>query len=141
MREAVARTLSDLGLDPIILAEQANRGRTLIEKLERSSAVGFAVVLLSPDDMGYSVKKGPKSAEPRARQNVILELGYFVGLLGRDCVCTLKRGSDLEFPSDFLNVGYTAFDDAGQWKLELVRELQAAGYEVDANSLIKGAAV
>ena len=141
MKHHVARTLTDLGLDPIILSEQANKGMTLIEKLVHSSGVGFAVVLISPDDLGYAAKKGPNSAKHRPRQNVVLELGYFIGLLGRDFVCTLKRGDDLELPSDFLNVAYTAYDDANQWRLELVRELQAAGYSVDANSLIKRAAV
>lgn len=88
-REAVARFISSIDLEPIILHEQANRGRTVIEKVEANSDVGFAVVLLTPDDVGNAIGKDP---EPRARQNVLLELGYFIGKLGRERVCSLKRG-------------------------------------------------
>src|SRR5690606_627542 len=77
--EAVARFLEKLGLEAIILMEQANQGRTIIEKFEAHGDVGFAVVLLTPDDEGYAKGKPP---QPRARQNVIFELGYFVGRLG-----------------------------------------------------------
>lgn len=96
-REAVARFLERLGFVPIILHEQANRGRTVIEKVEAHSDVSFAVVLLTPDDEGC-VRGG--SLEPRPRQNVLLELGFFIGKLGRDRVCALKRGT-VEIPSDF----------------------------------------
>jgi len=136
MKQSVARTLSALDLTPIILHEQPNRGRTIIEKFERESDVGFAVVLLSPDDQAYSASDPSKTPAPRARQNVVVELGYFVGSLGRERVVALKRGSELEVPSDFSGVVYTPYDDAGHWKFELVRELKAAGYDVDANKLI-----
>jgi predicted nucleotide-binding protein len=86
-REAVARFLEQLGIEPIILHEHANRGRTIIEKFEAHADVGFAIILLTPDDMG--VAQGGKQ-RPRARQNVILELGYFIGRLGRSHVCALK---------------------------------------------------
>ena len=86
--------------------------------------------------MAYVGTADPSSAKPRARQNVVVELGYFVGSLGRDRVMALKRGNDLEVPSDFNGVVYTQYDDAGNWKFELVRELKAAGYDVDANALI-----
>jgi predicted nucleotide-binding protein len=79
----VARFLERVGFEAIILHEQANRGRTIIEKVEMHSDVGFAVVLLTPDDEGG--KRG-NSTRPRARQNVVLELGYFIGRLGRDRV-------------------------------------------------------
>lgn len=84
-RETVARFLGNIGFEPIILHEQASRGRTVIEKGEAHSDVGFAVVLLTPDDMGRSVTE--TDLEPRARQNVLLELGYFIAKLGRDRVC------------------------------------------------------
>jgi hypothetical protein len=96
-REAVARFLERLGFEAIILHERANQGRTVIEKVEAHGDVGFAVVLLTPDDEGCV--KGD-TLVPRARQNVILELGYFIGRLGRKRVCALKRG-DVEIPSDF----------------------------------------
>jgi len=131
-RESVARFLEKLGLEPIILHEQANRGRTVIEKIEGHRDVGFAVVLLTPDDQGC-VKGG--QLEPRARQNVLLELGYFLGYLGRDRVCALKRGQ-VEIPSDFAGVVWTSMNDEG-WKQSLCRELQDAGYEIDWNKVMR----
>lgn len=91
MKQAAARILSTLGLDPIILHEQANQGKTIIEKFEAHAEVGFAVVLLSGDDMAYpaSVERKKAKPRPRARQNVILELGYFLGKLGRNKVFIL----------------------------------------------------
>jgi predicted nucleotide-binding protein len=114
MREAVARFIEQLGFEVVILHEQANRGQTLIEKFEsHGEAAGFAIVLLSADDEGCAVGG---AAAARARQNVVLKLGYFYGKLGRKRVCALKRG-DLELPSDFVGVVYEPFDDAGTWKL------------------------
>lgn len=131
-REAVARFLERTGFEPIVLHEQANQGRTIIEKFEEHSAVGFAVILLTPDDMG-GIAGG--AMQPRARQNVILELGYFIGRLGRDKVCALKSG-DIEFPSDIFGVVWTAFDAGGGWKASLAKELQAAGFEIDWNKVM-----
>lgn len=130
-REMVARFLERIGFDAIILHEQANQGRTVIEKVERYGGVGFAVVLLTPDDEGC-VKGGTPS--PRARQNVILELGYFIGRLGRGRVCALKRGS-LEIPSDYAGVVYESLE--GNWKQALGRELEEAGYELDWNKVMR----
>lgn len=132
-REAVARFLERIGFEAIILHEQANQGRTIIEKIEAHGEVGFAVVLLTPDDVG-GVKEGPQ--RPRARQNVLLELGYFIGRLGRSRVCALKRG-EVEIPSDFGGVVYEPFDAAGVWKAALGRELRAAGFEIDWNKVMK----
>ena len=131
-RETVARFLEKMGFQAIILHEQANQGRTVIEKVEGNSDVGFAVILLTPDDTGC-VKGG--EAEPRARQNVLLELGYFIGRLGRAKVCALKRG-ELEIPSDFAGVVWEKMDDGGGWKLALARELKAAGHDVDLNKVV-----
>jgi len=132
-REMVARFLEALGLEPIILHEQANMGRTIIQKLVDHGDVGFAVVLLTPDDEG---RTSGGQLQPRARQNVILELGYFVGLLGSPRVCALKRG-EVEIPSDFHGVVYEPFDDHGGWKQSLARELDAAGYHVDWNVVMR----
>ena len=131
-RETVARFLEKLGLQAIILHEQANQGRTVIEKVEANSDVGFAVVLLTPDDLGCAKGGQP---EPRARQNVLLELGYFIGRLGRAKVCALKRG-DLEIPSDFAGVVWEKMDNGSGWKLALARELKAAGHDVDLNKAV-----
>lgn len=132
-RETAARFLEKIGFEPIILHEQANRGRTIIEKIEANRDVGFAVVLLTPDDEGC-VKGG--KPEPRARQNVLLELGYFIGYLGREKVCALKKGG-LEIPSDFAGVVWTSMDSDG-WKQALSLELQDAGYEIDWNKVMRG---
>ncbi|MCJ9668535.1 MULTISPECIES: TIR domain-containing protein [unclassified Neorhizobium] len=131
-RETVARYLTKIGFDPIILHEQANRGKTVIEKVEANSDVSFAVVLLTPDDEGC-VKGG--TPEARVRQNVLLELGYFIALLGRANVCALKRGT-VEIPSDFAGVLWEAMDDSGGWKAKLARELQAAGHTIDWNRVM-----
>ena len=133
-REAVARFLAQLGLEPIILHERANQGRTIIEKFEAHSDVGFAIVLLTPDDEGG--RQGEKQ-HPRARQNVILELGYFIGRLGRRRVCALKAG-DVELPSDILGVVWTPLDPEGGWKQRLAKELDAAGYRLDWNKVMRG---
>ena len=131
-REAVARFVEKLGIEAIVLNEQATGGRTIMEKLEFYSDVDFAVILLTPDDEGGAVGS---AAQPRARQNVILERGYFVGKLGRKHVCALYKGS-LELPSDFLGVGYVPLDSNGGWHVTLARELRAAGFSIDMNQVL-----
>jgi len=134
-KESVARFLGKLGLEPIILHEQPNQGRTLIEKFETSSrSVAFAVVLLTPDDLGRTVNKPPE-LHPRARQNVILELGYFIGRLSRTRVCALYKGG-VELPSDFQGVVYIEFDPAGAWKAKLAQELVGAKITINLEGLI-----
>ncbi|KVE34911.1 TIR domain-containing protein [Burkholderia sp. BDU5] len=132
-RESVARFLEKIGFEAIILHEQANQGRTIIEKIEANSDASFAVVLLTPDDEGC-VKGG--KLQPRARQNVMLELGYFIGRLGRDRVCALKRG-ELEIPSDYLGVAWVQMDASDGWKRALGNELEAAGHEIDWNKVMR----
>lgn len=134
-REGTARFLEKLGLEPIILNEQPNAGRTIIEKVERYAEVAFAVVLLTPDDIGAVHGNPQHDLKPRARQNVILELGYFLGRLGRTHVAALIKG-DVEKPSDYDGVVYLDLDPAGAWKLQLARELKTAGLNVDLNDAI-----
>lgn len=137
-KAVVARFIEQLGLDAIVLHEQTDQGRTIIEKFEAHSDVGYAVVLLTPDDVGgLAPGDGSDAAlRPRARQNVILELGYFVGRLGRTRVCALRKG-DTEMPSDFAGVVYTPYDGADEgWKLKLARELKTAGLHVDLNKAL-----
>ena len=131
-REAVARLLSRIGLDPLILREQPNQGRTVIEKFEDYSDVGFAVVLLTPDDRGGRHHEGYEAQCPRARQNVWLELGFFIGKLTRSRVCALYR-KGVEIPSDYQGVVLQEFDESEAWKFRLAKEIQAAGYQVDMN--------
>ena len=136
MKQTVARYVEGLGLHPIILHEQVNKGYTIIEKFERNAAqAGFAVVLMSADDEGGPANK-PELRRPRARQNVVVELGYFTGLLGRSKVCVLVS-DDLEIPSDYLGVVYTKFDLLGAWKMDLAKELTSAGYVINAAALLR----
>jgi predicted nucleotide-binding protein len=129
----VIRLLERLNLKPIVLHEQPSRGKTIVEKIEYYSDVAFAVVILSPDDVGALATNSGK-LNPRARQNVILELGYMVARLGRDRVCALVKGG-VEIPSDFDGVVYVAMDPNVAWQLELGRELKAAGISVDLNRI------
>ena len=136
-RETVARFLEKLELDPVILDEEANRGRTVIEKFLDHSNVAFAIVLVIGDDVGGVKGSDPTAFRPRARQNVIFELGYFVGSLGRDRVCALYE-PEVEMPSDFGGVGYVKFDREGNWRVLLAKELNAAGIKVDMNAALFG---
>jgi predicted nucleotide-binding protein len=127
-KEATARFLGTLGFKPIILHEQANKGRTIIQKFRDEAAdVGFAVVLMTEDD---EVSSGRK----RTRQNVVLELGFFLGALGPSNVAVIVKG-DVEKPSDYDGVVYIPFD-AG-WKVNLAKEMEAAGLSFDWNIVMK----
>jgi predicted nucleotide-binding protein len=127
-REAVARFLQSLGFEPVILHEQANRGRTIISKFrDEANEVGFAVVLLTPDDEVAGGKK-------RARQNVVLELGFFLGVLGPERVAAIIKGA-VDLPSDYEGVVYIPFD--AEWKIQLGKELEAAGYAIDWNLVMR----
>lgn len=127
-----ARVIEKLGLQAIILHEQASGGGTIIEKIERYSDVGFAVVLYTPCDLGHSQKDTiPKS---RARQNVVFEHGYLIGKLGRNRVCALVKG-DIETPGDISGVVYVPMDSAGAWKYTLVDEMNDVGFTLDKNDI------
>ncbi len=129
--EACARLTSDLSLNPLILHEQPNKGMTIIEKFERYSDVRGAIVLLTPDD----VVSSSKTEIRRARQNVILELGFFMGKLGRNnVVCLYKSGT--EIPSDYSGVLFIPYDVNGSWKLTLARELFHIGYLLNTDKLM-----
>jgi predicted nucleotide-binding protein len=127
--ERVARTVKEAtGRQTVILREQASLGRTLIEKFEHNAAsVSYAIVVLTPDDEGGRTRG---ERQPRARQNVILEMGYFYGLLGRGRVSILLSPG-VEKPSDMDGIVYIGFDDNGGWRTELFRELEHAGIHVD----------
>lgn len=131
----VQALLGRLGLEGVILDEQSGRGETIIEKFEREAdGAAFAVVLLTADDKGGIASAGPDELRPRARQNVILELGYFAAKLGRGHVCALRQGA-VEIPSDYNGVQYLDYDAAGAWKTALARELRDVGLRVDMNCL------
>lgn len=129
----VENALMKLGLDPIVLQEQVNNGKTIIEKIEECTDVGFGIVLYTPCDEGR-LKSEDGELKSRARQNVVLEHGYLMGKLGRERVCCLVS-DDVEFPSDIQGVVYTSAKNVGQWKYDLAKELKAAGFDIDMNKL------
>ena len=128
------RVIQDVtGIKPIILHEQPSKGRTIMEKLEAyAAASGFAVALLTGDDHGAAISSAP--LQPRARQNVIFEAGYFAGRLGRDRVVLLYEDG-VELPSDLYGVVFIPLDPAGAWKMQLTHEMAAADLHVDWSGL------
>lgn len=130
-KQSVARFLEKLGLEVIILHERASSGMTIIEKFEQNSDVAFAVVLMTPDDVG-AISTDKEKMRFRARQNVIFELGYFMGKLGRKNVCALLKG-DIERPSDYDGIIYIALDPNDGWKMLLAKEMKESGIAVDLN--------
>ena len=120
---------SHTDLQPITLSDQPNKGLDLLGKfVENAQKARFAVVIVTGDDEGRI--KGGKDLKPRARQNVIFELGYFIGLLGRDKVAVLYE-DNTELPSDFGGIVYIPL--SRDWKIQLGRELKNAGIQVDLN--------
>lgn len=129
LKHSVARIIEKQGIEPVILSEQTNRGRTIIEKFEEYSDVGGAICLFTSDDLGRSKKDNQDQV--RARQNVVFETGYFMGKLGRNHTIILAdKGVDM--PSDLLGVVYT---DATNWQVDLLKELEQMGYTIDRNKL------
>ncbi len=128
--QGLARFIEKLGLHAVVLREKPDQGRTIIEKFESEADVGFAVILLTPDDIGGSSTASTPNA--RARQNVIFELGYFTGKLGRGRVMLLKKGSP-EIPSDLYGVLYTEMDASEAWHVKIIREMKAAGLTPDTS--------
>lgn len=135
MKESVARLLTKLELVPIILHEQSNGGKTILEKFEINADVAYAVVLLTDDDLGRSATSSPGEETKRARQNVIFELGYFFGRLGRKKVCALYS-EGVEVPSDLAGLVYTPIDRDRAWQFELAKEIKSSGVTIDLNKLI-----
>ena len=134
LKETTARLLEKLGLTPIILHEQLNQGKTIIEKFEDYSDVDFAIVLMTPDDIGYFANESD-SPKHRARQNVVFELGYFIGKLGRTHVAAIVKGN-IEVPTDISGVLYIGVDNNDAWKIMLAKEIKGVGYNIDLNNLI-----
>jgi predicted nucleotide-binding protein len=134
VKEQTARLISQLQLNPILLSEQGNEGKTVIEKFEsHAESAGYAIVLLTGDDIG-APRSEPAKLKPRARQNVVLELGYFMAKLSRKNVCILyEKGA--EIPTDIVGVVYIELDPAESWKYKVAKELKSAGFNVDLNDL------
>jgi len=128
-----ARLIEKLGFEPIILHEQASSGKTIIEKIEEYSNVGFGIVLYTPCDIGGK-KSSNSDLKSRARQNVVFEHGFLIGKIGRSNVCALVKG-DIEKPNDISGVVYVSMDDTDAWRYTIARELKNAGYKIDMNKI------
>ncbi len=141
-REQLELILHRLGLDPFVLANTGGGGMTIIEALERETGPGpgrarFGIVLMTPDDFGYSKIDGAERAAPRARQNVVLEMGMLISALGRENVAILKKGH-LEEPSDVKGIIYLPFNDHVKETVpRLVDRLREAGFEIDHRAITK----
>lgn len=130
----VALFVRQLGLTPIIIREQVNSGKTIIEKIESNSDVGFGIVLYTPCDVG-ATKNNEDNLQPRARQNVVFEHGYLLGKVGRGNVASLIK-KHVEIPNDISGMVYINMDENSRWHVELAKEMKVSGYKVDLNALI-----
>ncbi len=133
-KEKVARFLEKVGLRPIILHEQSNEGLTIMEKIEKYSDVAYAVALLTADDVG-GIGSDKPNLRARGRQNVVFELGFFMGKLKRDRVCALCQ-KGVERPSDIDGLVYIQLDKSEAWKMHLAKELKSAGFDIDLNKTL-----
>ena len=134
LKEATARLVEKIGLEAVILHEQPKGGKTIIGKLEeQADRVGYAIILYTPCDEGR--EKGSEDSKPRARQNVVFEHGLFIGKLGSERVCVLRKG-EVEKPSDDQGILYIEVKDgSNDWKYQVAKELKKAGYDVDLNKI------
>ena len=132
-KQEVMGFLAQVGIHGIDISVKPSQGRSIIDQIKHFSPVDFAIVLLTSDDIVLS-SNGRKSRRPR--QNVVFELGFFIGLLGNDRVCTLRKGNT-EILSDYHGVIYKIMDNYGAWKTELARELKAAGFDLDLKKILE----
>lgn len=135
LKTDVERFIHQIGLEPVVLHREADKGRTIIEKFEEHSDVSYAFILLTPDEIAYTVDQdskddGARKKERRARPNVIFEFGYFVGKLGRERVCCLHKGG-VELPTDVSGIIYKPVsDNIDTQGFSIMQELQEAGFDV-----------
>lgn len=140
--EQLELVIHKLGLDPFVLQNTAGSGLTIIEALEKEigscqNAARFGIVLLTPDDIGYSKQAGDKEAQPRARQNVVLEMGMLIAAVGRPNVAILKK-QHLEVPSDAQGILYIPFNDHVKETVpKLVDRLRNAGFVLSPESITR----
>jgi len=141
-REQLELILHKLGLDPFVLQNTGGSGLTIIEALEQeigpdAAEVKFGIVLLTPDDFGYSKIDGFEKAQPRARQNVVLEMGMLLSSIGRKNVAILKKGL-VDVPSDAQGILYLGFNDHVKEVVpRLVDRLTNAGFLLDPSNITK----
>ena len=135
-KQELARVLEKSDFEAIILHEQPNSGKTIIEKIERYTDVGYAIVLYTECDKGRDKNVPIEQEKSRARQNVVFEHGYLIAKLGRDHVCALVKG-DVETPGDISGVVYVPMDENGAWKMKLAMDMQDVGLPVDMNKFCR----
>ena len=133
-QQAVARFVEKIGLEAIILHEQASSGKTIIEKIEEYTNVGFGIVLYTPCDVGALQGQEKDDLKPRARQNVVFEHGYLIGKIGRENVCALVKGN-IETPNDISGVVYIKMEGEKEWKYKVADEMKESGYNVDLTKI------
>jgi predicted nucleotide-binding protein len=133
-----------LGLEPFVLANTGGGGMTIIEALEREIVkphirASFGIVLLTPDDMGWAQRDGEIARQPRARQNVVLEMGMLLAALGRPNVAILRKGH-IETPSDAQGIIYIPFNDHVRETVpKLVDRLRNAGFTLGPDAITRAA--
>jgi predicted nucleotide-binding protein len=139
MKQALTGALTKLSLAPLVMCEEPSQGKKIVENFSRDyTDVGFAVVLLSPDDFAYAKNEAATKRKLRPRQDVVFELGFLLGKLGKDNVLVFFREfENFEIPTDFEGINVTAFDDRDSWKLALLRELSNCGLAVDSDMILK----
>ena len=137
MKLAVSAALERLLLVPVVLCEEPLQGRKIVERFSDYGDVGFAVVLLSPDDFVYGKDEAATKRKPKPRQEVVFELGFLLGKLGAGRVLCFFREAEGFVPLDFEGVRLVALDDRDSWKLALIRELTRCGFAVDGNRILK----
>jgi len=125
-RETVTRFIEEIDLQAVPVCEQAG-GRSVMEQIESHGEGGFAILLLSPEDLGLTSGSAP---ELRPTMNVLMELGYFIGRFGRSKICAFAVSRALGLPVDVAGVRLESFDESGSWRSALIRELKAAGYRL-----------
>lgn len=135
LKSDVERFIHEIGLEPIVLHRQVDAGNTVIEKFEEHSDVGYAFILLTPDEQATTIDQidmpeEKRITEYRARPNVIFEFGYFIGKLGRSRVCCLHKGN-VSVPSDLAGLVYKEVDDSiDSQAYAIIKELKNAGYKI-----------
>jgi predicted nucleotide-binding protein len=139
MKHTVTNALTKLKLVPVVMCEEPSQGKKIVENFSKDYAdVGFAVVLLSPDDYAYATNEATTKRKFRPRQDVVFELGFLLGKLGKSNVLVFFREcADFETPIGFEGMKVAAFDDRDSWKLALIRELSNSGLAIDGDKLLK----
>ena len=129
LKQEVQLLLSRVGLEGVVLHEQPDKGRNVIDKLiEESAGIEYAIAIMTPDDV-------MEGGIVRSRQNVILEVGYFMGKYGKNRLRLLRAG-DVEIPSDLHGVLYQDVDESGAWKVKLLKEIKEVGLYIDLDEVL-----